>query len=275
MISGKNLPIWLFLEKEGVFTMKQIKKLLSVLLVLAMVIAHVPSVAVSAEIVTAPGGSADFNTINSTNGSTSYGGPYTTSNGWTIVNSAIHVGGTSDSGAKYTVVGPDNSYKAPCLNGKTTAAGKLTSPTLTTGISKLTITYTKMFTDTQIGVNVTIKDAAGNTYTHLFEKTGLNKDEKCVKYTDEWMLETPVVGNFTIEVVNSSPSKSTSNKDRITILSLAWEGAVNSGDEGGSGGDEGGSEQEKPNQFDVSFDLGGAEGTAPETIQATHLTAGI
>ena len=242
--------------------MKQLKKILSVLLVLAMIVAYVPPIAVSAEIATAPGGSADFNTINSPNGSTSYGS-YTTTNGWTIVNSAIHVGGTSDSGAKYTVVGPNNSYKAPCLNGKTTAAGKLTSPTLTTGISKLTIQYTKMFADTKIGVNVTIKDAAGNTYTHVIAKSNLNKDEKCVKYTDEWVLETPVVGNFTIEVVNNSPSKSSSNKDRITILSLAWDGAVNSGDEGGS-------EPEKPTKFDVSFDLNGAEGTAPATIQVVE-----
>ena len=53
------------------------------------------------------------------------------------------------------------------------------------------------------------------------------KNEKYVVYTEEWILETPVTGDFTIEIVNNCPSKnSSSNKDRMTILSIDWEGAV-------------------------------------------------
>ncbi len=175
------------------------------------------------------GGSADFNTIvlpsSKPNGDSSYTSSYTTANGWVTTNSAIQCGGTKDVNPQFTVVGPDNTHKAVCLNGKTSAPGKITSPTLNGGISKLTINYTKMFTDTKLSVTVTITDANGNKYTHIIEAE-LSKDEKYVVYTDEWVLDTPITGDFTIEIVNNCPSKSTSNKDRFTILSLVWEGAA-------------------------------------------------
>ena len=176
------------------------------------------------------GGSADFNTITTTQasgGDSGYKNSYTTTNGWVTVNSAIQVGGPKDSNPAFIVVGPDNTYKAVCLNGKTTAVGTLTSPTLTGGISKLTINFTKMFTDTDLSVTVTITDANGNKYTHVIEKLSLDKNEKYVVYTDVWTLDTPITGDFTIEIVNNCPSKnSSSNKDRFTILDLSWEGAA-------------------------------------------------
>ena len=171
------------------------------------------------------GGSADFDTIKTTTasgGDSSYTNSYTTTNGWVTTNSAIQAGGTKDSNPQFTVVGPDNTHKAVCLNGKVGAEGKLTSPTLTGGISKLTINYTKMFTDTQLSVTVTITDAAGNTYTHVIENLNMDKNDKYTVYTDEWVLETPIVGDFTIEIVNNCPSKNTGNKDRFTILDLYW-----------------------------------------------------
>jgi hypothetical protein len=84
-----------------------------------------------------------------------------------------------------------------------------------------------MFTDTKLSVTVTITElATGTKYTHTISKE-LNKDEKYVVYTEEWVLETPVVGDFTIEIVNNCPSNnSSSNKDRFTILDLSWEGAA-------------------------------------------------
>ncbi len=173
------------------------------------------------------GGEADFDTIKTTNvnGDSSYTKTFTTANSWTVQYSAIQAGGSTNMNPQFTVIGPDNTHKAICLNGKTTAPGKLTSPTLTTGISKLTINYTKMFTDTALSVTVTITDAAGNKYTHVIAQT-LPKDEKYVVYTDVWTLETPIVGEFTIEIVNNCPSGSTSNKDRFTILDLVWEGVA-------------------------------------------------
>ena len=175
------------------------------------------------------GGSADFNTIvlpsSKPNGDSSYTNSYTTANGWVTNFSAIQCGGSTVMNPQFPVIGSDNTSKAVCLNGKTTGVGKITSPVLTGGISKLTINYTKMFTDTKLSVTVTITDANGNKYTHIIEAE-LSKDEKYVVYTDEWVLETPITGDFTIEIVNNCPSGSTSNKDRFTVLSIVWEGGV-------------------------------------------------
>ena len=173
------------------------------------------------------GGTADFDTITTTQssgGDAGYTTSYTTTNGWVTLNSAIQVGGGSVINPAYPVIGPDKTYKAVCLNGKTSAPGSLTSPVLTTGISKLVINYTKMFTDTELSVTVTITDSNGNTYTRVIAKT-LDKNEKYVVYTDEWILDTPIVGEFTIQIVNNCPSGLNSNKDRFTILSISWEGA--------------------------------------------------
>ena len=69
------------------------------------------------------------------------------------------------------MIGADKSFKAVFLNGKTSAPGKLTSPTLNGGISKLTLTYTKMFTDTKLSATITITDlATGAVYTNTIAK---------------------------------------------------------------------------------------------------------
>ena len=173
-------------------------------------------------------GSADFNTIvtPNENGSSSYTGPYTTTNGWVINNSAIQAGGSADVNPQFTVIGPDNSFKAPCLNGKVSAPGSIESPVLSGGISKLVINYTKMFTDTQLGATITITDlATGAVYTNTLSKEA-DKNDKYTVWTFEWVLETPITGDFTIKVVNSSPSANTGNKDRLTILNLSWVGAA-------------------------------------------------
>ena len=174
-------------------------------------------------------GKADFNTISTgtaSGGYSNYDKSYTTTDGWTTINTAIQVGGATDINPAYTVVGPDNTYKAVCLNGKTSAPGKLTSSTITGGISKLNLTYTKMFTDTKLSVSVIITElSTGKTYTQVMEKTAL-RDEKYIIWEFEWVLEAPINGNFTIEVVNNCPSNSTNNKDRFTILSLEWTSAA-------------------------------------------------
>jgi hypothetical protein len=176
-------------------------------------------------------GSADFNTIalpaSKANGDSSYTATYTSANGWVSKNSAIQCGGANDINPQFKVIGPDNTHKAPCLNGKTSAPGSLTSPTLNGGLSKLTIKYTKMFTDTKLSVAITVTEiSSGNTYTHDIT-VELPKNDKYIVYTEEWNLETPVTGDFTIEIKNNCPSKSSSsNKDRMTILSIDWVGAA-------------------------------------------------
>lgn len=174
------------------------------------------------------GNKADFNTIvtSNPNGDASYSKTFTTANGWTTTNSAIQAGGTKDMNPQFVVIGPDNTYKAVCLNGKTSAPGKITSPTLSGGISKLTMSYTKVFTDTALSVTITITDlATGATYTQTVAREVDKNNDKYVVWDYEWVLEAPVEGEFTIEIVNDCPSAATGNKDRFTVLSLEWEAA--------------------------------------------------
>ena len=183
--------------------------------------------------VTGGANSADFDTIvpKSENGDSSYTNTYTTTNGWVTKNSAIQTGGATVMNPQYPVIGPDNTHKGVCMNGKTSAVGSITSPTLSGGISKLTLTYTKMFSDTKLSVTITVTDlATGNTYTRTVARDVASNDDKYVVWTDEWTLDTPVTGDFTIEIVNDCPSGATGNKDRMTVLDLSWEGAASEPD---------------------------------------------
>ena len=168
---------------------------------------------------------ADFDTIVTTNanGDSSYNKTFTTESGWVTENSAIQTGGASVMNPQFPVIGEDNSSKAVCMNGKVSAPGKISSPTLTGGINKLTINYTKMFTDTKLSATVTITDlTTGAVYTHTIAKEAEANDKYTV-WNDEWVLETPIAGDFTIVIANDCPSQATSNKDRMTILDIIWE----------------------------------------------------
>lgn len=80
-----------------------------------------------------------------------------------------------------------------------------------------------MFADTLLSVTVTVTEiSTGTQYTHVISAE-LPKDEKYVVYSDIWTLETPITGDFTIEVKNNCPSNLTSNKDSFTILKLEWQ----------------------------------------------------
>jgi hypothetical protein len=186
------------------------RKIIALLLVLVMVCSVIPFTAM-AEGETA--NAADFNTIvtSNANGDSSYSKTFTTANGWVTANSAIQTGGANDMNPQFKVIGPDNTHKAVCMNGKTSAPGSITSPTLTGGISKLTVNYTKMFTDTKLSATVTLTDlATGTTYTHTIAREEA-KDTKYVVYTDEWVLDTPITGDFTIQMVNDCPTNQNSN----------------------------------------------------------------
>jgi hypothetical protein len=199
------------------------RKIIALLLVLVMVCGVVPFAAM-AEGETA--NAADFNTIvtSNANGDSSYTKTFTTANGWETANSAIQTGGPEGCiNPQFAVIGPDNTHKAVCMNGKVSAPGSIKSPTLTGGISKLTVNYTKMFTDTKLSATVTLTDlATGTTYTHTIAREE-EKNTKYVVWTDEWVLDTPITGDFTIQMVNDCPSGATGNKDRMTILGITWE----------------------------------------------------
>lgn len=161
------------------------------------------------------GGKADFNTISTT--STSYVEGETTA-GWKYVNCAIFKGGTSDSSPAFKMIG-DASNRALCMNGKTSAKGTITSPTLTTGCETLKFNYGLPFGDTKIKFTVDIIQNGEIVKTFTVENPSA---EKLTKYSFEETIN--VAGEFQIIFKNLSPSNSTSNKDRTAIWDVEWTG---------------------------------------------------
>ena len=161
---------------------------------------------------------ADFNTVASTN--TSYVTSTTTS-GWKAVNAAVLKGGSSNSSPAFTMIG-DDSNRAFCMNGKTSAKGSITSDTISGGISKLSLKYGLPFSDTKIGFTINIKQNGVVVATKTVSNTSATKQQA---YTLDWDLEAEgvaVSGDFVIEILNNSPSNSTSNKDRTAIWDVQW-----------------------------------------------------
>ncbi len=151
---------------------------------------------------------------------------YTSADGWVATNVAYNWGDDDSSKVSNPVFGclGDSTTRAITLTGKTTAFGSLVSPVLEGGISKLTLNYTGLFSDTKFSVTINVKNEAGEVVatTKLAWTT-----EDLARYTKGdfvWEIETPVEGKFTLEFVNDCPSASTSNKDRATIWNIEWVG---------------------------------------------------
>ena len=161
------------------------------------------------------GGSSDFNTISDTN--TSYVSGKTTA-GWAYTNCAIFKGGTSDSSPAFKMIG-DASNRALCMNGKTTAQGTITSPTITTGCGTLKFNYGLPFSDTKIKFSVDIIQNGEIVKTFTVDNSSATM---LTKYSFEEAID--VAGEFQIAFKNLSPSNSTSNKDRTAIWDVEWTG---------------------------------------------------
>ncbi len=201
---------------------------------------------------TANAGVADFETM-SLNAS-GYSDA-TSTNGWTAVYSQVLTGTSTDNtgfiGESYAV----------CLNGKTSAAGKLTSPTLEGGIGTLTLNYGLPYSDTKFNltVNVIQNDVVVAT-------TDIAPETITKQTAYEFSYEFNVSGSFVIEVVNNCPSGQNKNKDRSAIWNLAWTEYA-----GGAG-------EPILKNADLSFDktsfevVKGAEFTAPTLNNPNSLT---
>ena len=161
------------------------------------------------------GGNDDFDTIASTN--TSYVSGKTTA-GWNYTNCAILSGGTTDANPVFKMIGAA-SNRALCMNGKTSAVGKITSPTFTTGCGTLTFNYGLPFSDTKIKFRVDIIQNGEVVKTFTINNASATK---LTKYSYEEVLD--VAGEFQIVFTNLSPSASTSNKDRVAIWDVEWTG---------------------------------------------------
>ena len=111
---------------------------------------------------------------------------------------------------------------APTINGKTTAVGTITSPTLSGGCGTLSFKYANTYSEKNgVSVMVTIKDASGaEVFSQIVSSTTV--DQSTV-YTAT-IEGINVAGDFSIEIKNNSPSNSTSNKDRVSIWNIQWTG---------------------------------------------------
>ena len=132
-----------------------------------------------------------------------------TSDGWQATNAAV--------------VAVVSNSPAVVINGKTTAKGKLTSPTLDTGLSYLTFQYGNPYSETN-GVDITVNVYQNGQIVASMRLDNNSVDQKTA-YTFEWELDSAIKGEFTIEIVNNSPTNSTSNKDRVGIWDISWIGA--------------------------------------------------
>ena len=162
---------------------------------------------------------ADWGTLTA---NTSYS-TYKSTSGWQGTNCAVVQGGTSDSNPTFKVLGNSNSVKGYVLNGKTSAKGKVVSPTLEDGVSKISFSYTNVFSESKgVDITITIKQ---NGSTVASKKLDNDSVTKLSEYTFVWDLAAEGVdisGDFTIEITNNSPSNSTSNKDRVAIWNFQW-----------------------------------------------------
>ncbi len=113
---------------------------------------------------------------------------------------------------------------AAVINGKTTAVGSLTSPTIAGGVSRIKFNYANVFSESN-GCKVKIEVKKDSTTVAETTLTNNNMTQNTV-YEYTWVLDAEVTGDCTIVITNLSPSQSTSNKDRTAIWNLAVYSAV-------------------------------------------------
>ena len=118
----------------------------------------------------------------------------------------------------YIMIG-SASNRAFCMNGKTTAVGTITSPTLTTGCGILTFNYGLPYSDSKIKFRVDIKQNGTVVKTFTINNTSASQKNA---YTHEEVIN--IAGDFQIVFTNLSPSNNTGNKDRTAIWNVEWTG---------------------------------------------------
>lgn len=121
---------------------------------------------------------------------------------------------------------------APTINGKTTAVGTITSPTLTGGIGTLTFKYANTNVETKgVSVHVSIMQEGKDPKEFDVVNASVTQNEIYIYKSDALNIE----GDFTLVIKNNSPSNnSKKNKDRVSIWGISWTGY---GEAGGGSGD--------------------------------------
>ncbi|MDE6283720.1 MAG: hypothetical protein K2L97_07000 [Muribaculaceae bacterium] len=158
---------------------------------------------------------ADFDTMNGGKVNSGYSS-YTSNDGWNAVNCALVKSADTEN------------CLAPTLNGKTSAVGKVTSPTLYDGIGTISFDYTNTFSESK-GVKLEISIIQNG---EVVSSTQLVNTSVTQKQKYSFSADFNIEGEFTIEIKNLSPSNNAkSNKDRVSIWNLTWTNYPNGGDE--------------------------------------------
>lgn len=145
-------------------------------------------------------GKDDFSTI-STN--TSYSSRKSTA-GWTATNAAVKKVGD---------------YTSLTINGKTSAFGTITSPTLTGGCGVLTLNYANTNNESN-GVSFHVDIKQNDDVVKSFDVINKSVTKETVySYTSEALN---VEGDFVIYIKNNCPSNKNSNADRVSIFNISW-----------------------------------------------------
>ncbi len=161
------------------------------------------------------GNSADFNTFNNSTANTMSYATYKTAQGWVADWALILAGGTDAT----NFVSSDPKFLFPCIDGTPARPGKLTSPTISGGLKKLTFNYGFPYNETKCGFTVSILQDGKVVAS---DKVTLDTLEKGKVYN--YSHEFSVSGDFVIQIVNDCLSQATvNNKDRVAIWDLTWE----------------------------------------------------
>ena len=173
--------------------------------------------------VTPPAGEfkGDFDTFNGGEPKSSPYGTYTNATGWTAEGSIILGGqtaGVADANPRFGFIGGPTTL-AVCLNGKTSAPGKLTSPQLTGGIKTLTFKYGTAYSTSASKFSFTVKVLQNGA---VVKEETLTPD-MTIKTAYDASIDVNVTGDFTIEIVNNCPSEQDKNLDRVAIWNLTWD----------------------------------------------------
>lgn len=129
--------------------------------------------------------------------------------------------GTTAAGWNYTnaaILSIENTY-APTINGKTSAKGTITSPTLAGGCGTLSLKYACTYSESKgVSFKVTIKQGGANVASYDVVNTTATQNT-----VYKWEQVVNVQGDFEIYITNNSPSNNSSkNKDRYSIWNIEW-----------------------------------------------------
>lgn len=165
------------------------------------------------------GGVADFSALSPDSRFCNVVGP--TATGWRAENCAVYAGGgITDSDPNYpSLLGADAAARGLCMNGGTSAPGRIESPELTGGCGTLTFRYgTTRDGDDRVDFSVEIRQEGAVVRT--FRITG--PAQKFEAYAAEHAVHLP--GSFRLVFRNNSPSHEANEVDCVTIFDIAWTG---------------------------------------------------